>query len=118
VRKIIVAGMVLPLAALGVSLSVAASGPVRSVDPAGGEHPPECVPVRFANPDGTVVHVQACGFGSLGESWAVDAAKGSALLVDGAYLRGRGCGSVTAPCVVFWTGSPTEGHPVGEGDGG
>ncbi|HVH81765.1 MAG TPA: hypothetical protein VM782_20350 [Stellaceae bacterium] len=79
-----------------------------------GEHPPECVPLVLVDPRGDRVHLEACGMGSLGESWALDGAAHAQLLVDGAALHGWTCGSRTAPCVVFWPGSPAEGQRTGE----
>jgi hypothetical protein len=99
--------------AMGLILGLPADAAPRAVT-GGGEHPPECVALEVANPDGTIVHVHACGGGSLGESWALDSARGAVLTVDGAYLRGRGCGSLKLPCVVFWEASPVEGQPAGE----
>jgi hypothetical protein len=97
--------------------SILAAAPPASAYPApafGGEHPPECVALKMQNPDGTIVHLHACGTGSRGESWALDFARGAVLTVDGAYLRGRGCGTVALPCVVFWEAGPVEGQPAGE----
>jgi hypothetical protein len=72
------------------------------------------VPLVLADPHGDRVHLEACGFGSLGESWALDSAAGAVLLVDGAAIHGYTCGTRKAPCVVFWTLSPAEGQPAGE----
>lgn len=98
--------------AVGLVLGLPADAAPRA--PAQGEHPPECVAVKFANPDGTIVRVHLCGAGSLGESPMIDSARGAVLTVDGAYLRGRGCGSRVSPCVVFWEASPVEGQRIGE----
>jgi hypothetical protein len=97
--------------------SILLAAPAAQAYPApafGGEHPPECVALKVQNPDGTIVHVHACGAGSRGESPVLDAARGAVLTMDGAYLRGRGCGSVALPCVMFWELSPIEGQPTGE----
>jgi hypothetical protein len=65
-----------------------------------GERPPECSAARVVNPDGTSLWLELCGSGPGIEQPLHNWAAGVTLLADGASVRGRGCGSRSAPCVL------------------
>jgi hypothetical protein len=80
--------------------------PAAASQPGAVERAPECVTVRAVNPDASTVLLELCGSGPGRESPLQGWAAGRRVIVDGAFLRGDGCGGLADPCVMFAIRSP------------
>lgn len=97
--------LILPIAALAISLGALAASVAVASASVPADQAPECVhiTVQSAQSNGTTrsLHLEFCGSGAGADSALHDYVNGRVFILDGGGMPGRACGGRADPCVIF-----------------